>query len=201
MLEEKNINTLCEAERLLLKALNNVKRRYLSHSYNRLRTFNIQRIESIFSHELYHHLRLLQYEENILRDLRIDFDLPKHHYEIINTNCLNGLENKLFKPDLSIHKGQNSLSKQLLIGEIKMEGVDIASLLLDFQKLIYYKVSQLNFENAVFIYTGKKSDLERKLSVFLSVEMRQCLAKNKVVVALQKEDNKKSFWNIYNFIK
>jgi hypothetical protein len=81
-----------------------------------------------------------------------------------------------------------------------MEGVDIASLLLDFQKLIYYKVSQLNFENAVFIYTGKKSDLERKLSVFLSVEMLQCLTKNKVVIALQKEDNKKSFWNIYNFM-
>ena len=201
MLYEKNTNQLSEAERLLLKALKNVKSRYLAHTYFRQRTFNLQRIESIFSHELYHQLRLLQNEENILKNLRIDFDLPKHHYQIQNINCLNGFENKFFKPDLSIHKGQNNFGKQLLVGEIKMEGVDIASLLLDLQKLIYYKISQLNFENAVFIYTGNKSDLESKLTVCLSFEMLQCLIKNKIVVALREEDSKKSFWKIYNFQK
>lgn len=200
LVEKTNYN---EFDNTIVDALRKVKNKYLHHSYNRRRPNTIQRIESIFSHELYHQLRLIQESKLIhFQPFRIDVDLPKYAYNVIGFPCLKGLENNVFKPDIVIHKNQNNTEYQFLIAEIKMDGVDFPTLLYDLQKLIYYKVSPLNFQNAVFIYSGDKYELEEKLTIGLSSTILNCLIENKICVAVREfNEVKRDKWKLYNFNK
>jgi hypothetical protein len=197
------------AENLLLVGLNKVQRQYLKQEYNRA-ALGHQRLEGVFSHELYHQLRKIQEdnfqdvigcEDNVFKKIVINMTLPKQIYPIGNNHCIDNINTNRTIPDIVFHEGQNTVSKQMLVGEIKMKGVNFPLILTDFQKLIYYKVSNLNFENAVFIYTGLKSTLEEKLVIGLSTQMLGCLIKNNIVIALQEKQKNKSIWNIYEFKK
>jgi hypothetical protein len=197
------------AEKFLLAGLNNVQNRYLRHQYNRA-TIEYQRIEGVFSHELYHQLRKIQEDNfhevincdnNFFRNIVLHMTLPKQRYSVPNNQCVYNLNTYRTIPDVVLHQGQNNKNKQMLVGEIKMKGVNFSLILTDLQKLIYYKVSGLKFENAVFIYSGDKSDLEEKLEVGLTSKILKCLIKNNIVVALRSKASKKTSWEVYEFDK
>jgi hypothetical protein len=207
MLTEK-LNANC-AEAILLGALNNVQNLYMRHSYNRV-TLGYQRIESLFSHEIYHQLRLYQDPRNQLphccdrdqlKDIVYHMALPKGIYQVENCPCVENINLKRIIPDVVFHGGQNNMKNQLLIGEIKMKGANFNLIVKDLQKLIYYKISKLKFENAVLIYSGDKSDLEEKLTLGLSTQMLNCLISNKIVVALSTKatTNQRKIWKIFKF--
>lgn len=80
-----------------------------------------------------------------------------------------------------------------------MEGGSSANIIKDLEKLLFYKLSSLKFQIAVFIYTGTKSELECKLEFCLSEKMLQCLIKYKVAIALRENRGREQNWNIYQF--
>ncbi len=207
MLKTKNV--LNGVEEFLITALNEVDAEYYEMRYDNV-VGGFQKPERVFNAELYHQLRKLQ-EDTMNEIFKIHPDLVelplKLHLELVkvpssydSTNqCIGDFYPKKISPDIVFHGGQNNRKKQLLAAELKMDGANIVNIIRDFQKLLFYKLSYLKFRNAVFIYTGTKSDIEEKLIHGLSKHMLECLMKNKIVIAVCEKKNKKRKWSMYEF--
>ena len=204
MLQEKFPNG---AEVLLIKALNNVAPQYLKIRYNNIRG-GFQKPERVFNAELYHKLRKIQensfdYEEIIIHQeitkqkLHFHLDIVKLPNNEADFPCIGHYRPRKISPDIVFHGGQNNTDNQLLVAEIKMEGTSWLNIIKDFQKLMFYKLSRLQFQNAVFIYTGTKEDLE---DIFFSLHLSflECLQKNKIIIVLPFSKNKQNYeWKAY----
>ena len=201
---KENINT---AEHTLIAGLNGV-----AEDYYRMRHYGnenyLQKPERVFNAELYHQLRKLQELEGV--NFLIHQEITKNNNSIIavvshepqiheEKPCLEDFNNKRVSPDLVFHRGQDNLDNQLLVAELKMEGASRLSILKDLEKLLFYKLSSLKFQNTVFIYTGSKNELESKLELGLSEKMLQCLIKHNIVIALRELMVREQNWNIYEF--
>ena len=156
---------------ILIKALNSVAISYTKFEYERVAN-KIQRPERVFNAELYHQLRKLQ-ETNFLSDGVLVHQEPNKQGDFLTNNfsfnvetnkevtflnprqipCLPNVNYKRLSPDIVLHKNQNNSEQanQRLICEIKMEGASWGSIKKDFDKLLFYKLSRLQFQNAVFI--------------------------------------------------
>ncbi len=205
MIVEKQ--TLTPSENFLIAGLNQVGEEYFQMRH--LGNENIlQKPERVFNAELYHQLRKLQ-DNGYYEVGRIHTDLVKHiklHLEktkmpsaIINNLCIGDFHPKKISPDIVFHTGQDNIDNQLLVAELKMDGASRINIINDIQKLLFYKLSALQFKNAVFIYTGSKKDLERKLEFGMSKKMLECVIKHNVVIALRLFKGRKKMWNIYEF--
>lgn len=208
MLKTKEV--LNGVEEFLITALNEVAEEYFEMGYANVKS-GFQKPERAFNAELYHQLRKLQ--ENIGNNdkFKIHPDLIKHpfklHLELVkapssyhrNIQCIGDFYPKKISPDIVFHGGQNNLKNQSLVAELKMDGTNTVNIIKDFQKLLFYKLSYLNFENAVFIYTGTKSDIEEKLVLGLNEHMLECLMKSKIVIAVCEKNNKIINWSLYEF--
>ncbi len=199
--------TLTASEIFLIAGLNQVTEEYfeMSHLGDEI---ILQKPERVFNAELYHQLRKLQ-ENGYYEVGRIHPDLVKHiklHLEttkvppaIINNLCIGDFHPKKISPDIVFHTGQDNIDNQLLVAELKMDGASRINIINDLQKLLFYKLSALQFKNAVFIYTGSKKDLERKLEFGISKKMLECLIKQYIFIALHQIKGGKKMWNIYQF--
>jgi hypothetical protein len=201
---KENLNA---AEHILIAGLNGV-----AENYYRMRHYGnenyLQRPERVFNAELYHQLRKLQESEGV--NFLIHQEITKNDISLHSAvshepqiheekPCLEDFNNKRVSPDLVFHGGQDNLDNQLLVAELKMEGASRLSILKDLEKLLFYKLSSLKFQNAVFIYTGSKNELESKLELGLSEKMLQCLIKHNIVIALRELMVREQNWNIYQF--
>jgi hypothetical protein len=210
MIVKKEI--LIYVEEFLITGLNQVEQEYLKMRYDK-NISGFQKPERVFNAELYHQLRKLQENIGSYNNLKIHPELVKNpfklHLELIknpsnnsrNILCIGDFVPKRISPDIVFHDGQNNLNNQLLVAELKMEGASVTNIIKDFQKLLFYKLSYLEFKNAVFIYTGLKSSLEEKLKLGLTNQMVECLITNNIVIALQEKQNNNPNWNIYEFKK
>ncbi len=189
MLTEKhNLNSV---EKLLLCALNNVHSGYLVISYDRVAR-GFQRPERAFNAELYHQLRKIQDDDPNNFDFKIHQELFKYPNSFnLELNsipedkkiipCIGNYNPNKISPDIVFHNRQNDLVNQLLVAEIKMKGCSTSKIIKDFEKLLFYKLSYLSFENAILIYSGTKEDLDSKIQDF-DDGLLSCLADNKIVV-------------------
>lgn len=184
------------AETFLLKGLNQVEIGYLEWEYHGVER-EFQRPEKTFSAELYHQLRINQELENYT--LKIHFDITKRTSLNNNNPCLNGFKPSKIEPDIVFHGGQNNLEKQALVAEIKMEGVNNSDILYDLNKLLYYKLSFLNFKNACFIYSGYDTDLSNKLNGYIGDKFLECIIKHEIIVATRVKGKKNNQWGIFKF--
>ena len=193
--ENQEINTL-------IKALHNVDKSYMIQNYDRNRDY-YQKPERVFVAETYHQLRKLQESVFILEHLSIHVDINKDiRHSQIDSQCIGDDFNRnRLSPDIVFHLSQNDASKenQKLICEFKMSNTRKSLIIKDLKKLIFYKISRLQFQNAVFIFCGNSSEFERKLNG-ISTEMLQCLIKNKIIVILQKEQNTNNCYNWQPYI-
>jgi hypothetical protein len=201
---KENLNA---AEHTLIAGLNGV-----AEDYHRMRHYGnenyLQKPERVFNAELYHQLRKLQETEGV--NFLIHQEITKNNFSLNavvshepqihkEKPCLEDFNNQRVSPDLVFHRGQDNLDNQLLVAELKMEGASRLSILKDLEKLLFYKLSSLKFQNAVFIYTGSKNELESKLELGLSEKMLQCLIKHNIVIALRELMVREQNWNIYEF--
>jgi hypothetical protein len=208
VLEE--INPYNEVLLMLQKALNNVEIQYISQEYLRLARNRIQRPERVFVAELYHQLRKLQEStDNIynttIRDLVFHCEIGKINYAV-NEPCLNDFSNNRTVPDLVLHKSQDNKSpqNQQLVCEVKSDyNLSEKSFIKDLKKLLYYKLSDLRFQNAVFIYTGEKNKIDELLARYKfetnDSNIINCLCKNEIRFALRSNQigNNTFDWKIY----
>lgn len=184
---------------MLLKALNNVKISYLKQLYNKV-TKGVQNPERVFVAELYHQLRVLQENKSNPAYSNLNFHVETNKQSLGNLlhPCIQGYDFKRVSPDLILHLNQNNSysNNQKLVCEIKMEGADWSKITKDFHKLIFYKLSRLNFQTAVFIYTGLKSDLDRVLEIHntnnYNESLVRCLRDNNIFFLLPSKINKKT---------
>lgn len=197
-------------ESFLIHGLNAVDIEYMRFEYNFLDEGS-QYPERVFNAELYHQLRKLQEADNSV-ELKIHPEITKHllklHMEPVKLNyqrhrnipCIGDYIPIRVSPDIVFHGGQMNRKKQRLVAEIKMEKPEPLKVIRDLQKLLFYKLSNLKFENAVFIFTGKKEDLEELLITWLSESKLDCLIKHQVVVALPSiKGRRKITWKVYKF--
>ena len=77
-----------------------------------------------------------------------------------------------------------------------MKGCSSSKIIKDFEKLLFYKLSYLSFENAILIYSGTKEDLESKIQDFTD-SLLGCLADNKIFVATISKNK----WALFEFSK
>jgi hypothetical protein len=174
MLEIYNIKEGEKHFNYLMKGLSGVDNSFLEVAYNNVRT-GIQRPESTFVAELYHQLRVFQ-NEYCFENLQLQIDLSKMNLnERIENTCVNDIERRSLKPDIVLHRGQDSTANQLMICEVKMKGCSYTSLINDLKKLIFYKVSRLQFLSSVFIFAGSRQDLEEILVTECSHHLLRCL--------------------------
>jgi hypothetical protein len=204
MLQEKELNG---AEILLIKALNNVDRRYLKMRYDKIKG-GFQKPERVFNAELYHQLRKIQEKITTYQEFSIHQEITKHklhfHLDLVklprleeNHPCIGDYSPRKISPDIVFHGGQNNTDKQLLVAEIKMEETSWVNIIKDFQKLLFYKLSRLKFQNAVFIYSGIKEDLEAILFT-LPLPFLECLQNNKIIIVLPLTNNEQNYeWKAY----
>lgn len=193
-LKEKNI-----AVEYLISALNSIDNQYLNIKYNKIGGF--QKPERLFNAELYHQLRKIQDEGfNVATELT----KIKLHIELVKIPgigvhpCIGDYRPRKISPDVVFHNSQNDTTNQLLVAEIKMEGASWVNIGKDFQKLLFYKLSRLQFKNAVFIYTGSKDELEEILFRFSNNFLR-CLQDREIIIVIPKMlQNKKYSWEAYN---
>lgn len=193
-LKEKNI-----AIENLISALNNIDHQYLNMKYDRI-VGGFQKPERLFNAELYHQLRKIQEDINVASELT----KMKLHIELVKTPgievhpCIGDYRPRKISPDVVFHNSHNDTTNQLLVAEIKMEGASWVNIGKDFQKLLFYKLSRLQFKNAVFIYTGSKDALEEILFRFSNNFLR-CLQDNEIIIVLPKmQQNEKYNWEAYN---
>lgn len=202
-------NQLNPYEEFLILGLNGVETEFMRFEYVYVND-GYQYPERVFNAELYHQLRKCQEFGNV-HDVKIHQDITKHplklHMEpnkityrrIKKIPCIGDYIPTRISPDIVFHGGPMNRKRQKLVAEIKMEKPDPTKVLRDLQKLLFYKISDLKFENAVFIFTGKKEDLEDLLVTWLSRGMLDCLIQHQIVVALNGKGKNKIDWSIYEF--
>jgi hypothetical protein len=207
MLEEILDCQLNPVLKMLKEALNGVEIQYIEQYYFRLRGSQIQKPERTFVAELYHQLRMQQSTMNkdeTIRNLVFHCDISKINY-ILNNECIQDVSKYRLVPDLVLHKSQtdNSSENQLLVCEVKMDSkISKDNFKKDLDKLLYYKLSQLKFQNAVFIFTGKKELLNQYLNEYrhsqTSLHFLNCLHTNCILFAIPKQKKEKTNnWGIY----
>jgi hypothetical protein len=183
---------------MLLKALDNVETGYMEMLYNRLG--RLQRPEHAFTSELYHQLRKLQENNKNLQNLKFHVDLTKMSYNGRN-KCIFKINKRNVRPDIVLHDSHNSTNHQELVVEVKMDGTEPIKIIDDLLKLLYYKLSNLHFKNCILIYTGSLSNIEGILSRFLSENIKKCLIKHGICVAVRTQVSQTSGgWNLYRFV-
>lgn len=204
MLQEKEPNG---AEIFLIKALNNVSPQYLKMRYDNVRG-GFQKPERVFNAELYHQLRKIQENITSFKEFNIHQEITKQklhlHLDLVklpgyeeNIPCIGDYKPRKISPDIVFHGGQSNIDNQLLVAEIKMDGTSWINIIKDFQKLLFYKLSRLQFKNAVFIYTGTKENLEEILFTLHS-SLLECLRKNEIVIVLPSAKNRQNDeWKCY----
>jgi hypothetical protein len=200
MLVQKDVTN--QIEEMLLKALNNVENDYMEMTYGRVAA-EVQRPEHAFSSELYHQLRKLQENEaeyfgfGLNQSLKFHADLNKMSYHIKDIPCIKKINPKSTRPDIVLHGGQNNTNFQHLAIEIKMAGVRYDDIEKDLLKLLYYKLSPLNFENAIFVFSGNVTVLDNFLLDDFSNNTKNCLKENKIYFALRENVEIEGAWALY----
>lgn len=226
MLEKLNYENNQEIS-FLIQALNTVKKSYTIFDYERV-ILKIQRPERVFTAELYHQLRKLQ-EASILNQFDVNQEVTKmvgfsiNDYTInaepnkqsFSTNnqlnpCIETINYKRLSPDIVLHKNQNNSERanQILICEIKMSGSSHSNIYKDFKKLLFYKLSRLQFQNAVFIYTGTKESLWNIIeglnyTTLENKSLFKCLKKHKIIFVVPEKSKKSKeyyHWEAYGII-
>lgn len=183
----------------LIFALKEIDANFIEQNYTRINS-KIQRSERYFTAELYHQLRRQQEKKDDYKNLNYQIETVKNRYNNpqIN-NCLNLTDFKRISPDLILHKSQNDKQRgnQQLVCEIKMKGANSEKIKKDYQKLLYYKLSELNFKNSIFIYTGSI----KKLNKILKNEecLLNCIQRNNIItITLEKGLlNNRLNWKIF----
>lgn len=192
---------------ILENALNKVQFQYLEQEYSQI-SRHLQRPERVFVAELYHQLRTLQDSENgDLNKLHYNVDIPKERLVRNQNHCHPIVPLKRISPDIILHKNQNDKShlNQLLVCEVKMEGASYKNIEKDLRKLIFYKSKPLQYQNAVFIYTGSENTIKNFLSQFKNnLKSREnflsCLTEYNIIFAIPKEKKKETNcfeWSLY----
>lgn len=208
----------------LIQALNAVKISYTIFAYDKVAS-RFQKPERVFTAELYHQLRKKQ-DESITEQLNINQEVTKMVGFSINdftinaepnkqsisaknglNECLGTIDYKRLSPDIVLHKNQNNFERinQRLICEIKMSGSSQSNIYKDFRKLLFYKLSRLQFQNAVFIYAGTTDSLKNIIEGlnYTSKEnqsLLKCLKKHQIIfVVPEKLNDSKEFyhWETY----
>jgi hypothetical protein len=205
LVEETQLNKTLET---LKSALDQVETKYIVSKYDRNKT-GLQKPESSFGAELYHQLRMIQNNNSTYSNLKFQVDISKKNYSILNSKCLEGLNKNRMKPDLVLHQEQNKINEQKLVCEIKLDyGNNIYNVLKDLKKLVYYKISNLKFENAVLIIFGSMEQIEKtmeKINILEPSFVNDCLYRNKILFCLTSNrkvnENKKNSetweWSYY----
>jgi hypothetical protein len=203
MLKEIAHKDLNDVMKMLKEALNRVENIYIEQEYSRVRA-GFQNPENAFMSELYHQFRILHQDNDSLRALYVNTDMNKQMYGINRKKieCLNNFFRQKIRPDLILHGGQNDLKNQKLVCEIKTnKKLRIDKFVIDLQKLVYYKISRLIFENSVFIYTGELSRIQTLLNELHkrnSSSLIDCLHKHCILFALPKSKENNTYqWGIY----
>jgi hypothetical protein len=172
-------------------------------NYNRNINY-IQKPERDFVAETYHQLRKLQESCSVLEHLSFHVDINKEiRHSQIDSQCIGADFNRnRLSPDIVFHLSQNDATQQnqKLICEFKMSNARSTLIIKDLEKLIFYKKSRLQFQNAVFVFCGNSSTFEQKLTGITN-EMLRCLFDNQIVVILQKDKKTSNFhnWQPYVF--
>jgi hypothetical protein len=203
MLKEIAHKDLNDVLKMLKEVLNAVENIYIEQEYRRVRA-GFQNPENAFMSELYHQFRILQQDNDSLRALYVNTDMNKQMYGIDRdqVECLNNFFRHKIRPDFILHGGQNDLKNQKLVCEIKTnKNLRMDKFVIDLQKLVYYKISRLKFENSVFIYTGQLSKIETLLNELQkqnSSSLIDCLHKHCILFALPKSKETNPYhWGIY----
>jgi hypothetical protein len=201
MLDELNENQLNPVLEMLKKALNGVENQYIEQHYVNPHVNYIQKPERVFVAELYHQLRTIQNAHNF-GNLYFNVDLNKRRSMPLNEPCFPENPFKKISPDIVLHNGQSNTLNQKLVCEVKMEGISWKSMEKDLRKLIFYKLDALEFENAVFIFTGSKALIENYLDRIVRVQgldsLIDCLHKHCILFALPKSKENNTYqWGIY----
>lgn len=203
--------------KILKEAINSINGNYIVQPYPMLVRQKLQRPERVFVAELYHQLRLFQHNNNPNLNNECDFhveltkinfdefqfniELNKTNFDISKLNCINFVPKRI-SPDIVLHKSQDDSTpkNQILVCEVKMDGAKKNSIIKDLNKLIFYKVSRLQFQNAVFIYTGEHKRIETLLNQIqnsnLNTNLIKCLKKHNIIFCLRK-DLKPKTWELY----
>ncbi len=190
------------ALKMLKKALEEVEEQYISQSYGRIAR-GVQHPERAFVAELFHQLRKLQEQPNSeYQPLTFHCDIGKRNYRV-DDPCLKKRfpPNKSLHPDIVLHDSQKNKKQQLLVCEVKMAfALTQKNLFKDLNKLLYYKLSDLKFKNAVFIYTGTKENIRYMTESWeANEEMNngfiECLCKHDILFALPEKTTRK--WKFY----
>lgn len=202
MLNEYEFNDN-NALKMLKTALEEVEEQYISQIYPRIRR-GVQHPERAFVAELYHQLRKLQELPNSeYENLTFHCDLGKRNYRVDNT-CLKIQfpPDKSLHPDIVLHNSQNNKKEQILVCEVKMAfALTEKKLFKDLNKLLYYKLSDLNFQNAVFIYTGSKESIDHIIENWerdevMNNDLVKCLCKHDILFALSEKKTTRE-WRFY----
>ena len=172
----------------LILALGAIKINFIKQNYDRIGT-KVQKPERYFTAELYHQLRMLQRKNGVDENLNYQIETVKVNYKNTKTNnCLNLKDFNRISPDLILHKSQNDKQRgnQQLVCEIKMEGAIPCKIIKDYQKLLYYKLSELNFKNSIFIYTGSVKTINEIL--LNENTLCSCIQKHNIITITLEEN-------------
>lgn len=201
MLKEIAHKDLNDVLKMLKEALNAVENQYIAQHYVNPNVNYIQKPERVFVAELYHQLRTIQNAHNF-GNLYFNVDLNKRRSMPLNEPCFPETPFKKISPDIVLHNGQSNTLNQKLVCEVKMEGTSWKSMEKDLRKLIFYKLDALEFENAVFIFTGNKASIVNYLDRIVRVQgfgsLIDCLHKHGILFALPKSKESNPYqWGIY----
>lgn len=184
---------------MLLKALNNVKCKYLKGHYYRNRA-SIQRIERVFCAELYHQLRLLQ---KINDPFIFHSEIGKRVISREAREILTEYLDFRCSPDLVYHLNQNDCTpeNQRFALEVKLVVKQENEMIKDLYKLISYKISSLAFQEAVFVCPFDQFKIEQYLKLRENNKLKKLCVEHKILFAFAEEcrdSEKLSRWKLYH---
>lgn len=165
-------------------------------------------LERVFAYELYR--QWMNYlEKNGIRNLVVNGEIGKYiKDEFAKDLEYNGKKERDNFPDLVLHKSQGNDEKQIMVCEIKREGVKDGDLLLDLYKLSCYTSEKIfwkkPFNYGVFILEGNNASLKQlKIKKGTTVRFKDNITS--IEEWMENEKFKKNFSKIicvsYNGIK
>ena len=181
-------------------ALKKVKDDYIKISYQHV-VRNLQKPERVFVAELYHQLRCIQESgkyASLLGELKFNVEINKQgRLGDLDEFILNYNISKVI-PDLVLHHSQNNNDheKQLLACEVKSSYyITQRNFEKDLVKLLLYKSSRFNYQNACFIFMGTKEELCKYL-MQLSPDFFIKLERNKIIFITYENEKTWSFYTL-----